>query len=297
LVKDVFGKEPNKTINPDEVVAMGAAIQAGIMQGDVKDVLLLDVIPLSLGIETMGGVATKLIEKNSTIPTSHSQVFSTAADNQTSVEIHIVQGERAMASDNKDLGRFVLDGIPPAPRGMPQIEVSFDVDANGILSVTAKDKATGKTQSIKIEASSGLSEEEIEKMKTDAEAHAESDKKIKELAEVRNTAEQMIYTAEKALADHKDAIPEDVAKQVQEAVEKTKTAKNGDDKDAINSAVQNLSAEMQKIGEYMQKSAQGSEGGGQEPQSEEKPQEENVRDVESEDSEQGSEDKGQKGGE
>lgn len=257
-VKELFGKDPNRSINPDEVVALGAAIQAGIMQGDVKDVLLLDVIPLSLGIETMGNVATKLIEKNSTIPTSHSQVFSTAADNQTSVEIHVVQGERAMAADNKSLGRFVLDGIPPAPRGMPQVEVTFDVDANGILNVTAKDKATGKTQSIRIEASSGLSDEDIEKMKADADAHAESDKQIRELAESRNVAEQMIYTAEKALQDHKDKIPEDVSKHVAEAVEKTKTAKTGSDKEALDSAVQNLSAEMQKIGQYMQEN-QGSE--------------------------------------
>jgi molecular chaperone DnaK len=190
-VKKVFGKTPNLSINPDEVVALGAAVQAGVLQGDVRDVLLLDVIPLSLGIETLGGVATKLIERNTTIPSNKSQVFSTAADNQTSVEIHIVQGERPMASDNKSLGRFILDGIPPAPRGMPQIEVSFDVDANGILNVTAKDKASGKTQSIKIEASSGLKEEDIKKMQADAELHAEEDKKKKEVADVKNTAEMI----------------------------------------------------------------------------------------------------------
>lgn len=289
-VKELFGKELNRTINPDEVVAVGAAIQGGIMQGDVKDVLLLDVIPLSLGIETMGGVGTKLIEKNTTIPTSHSQVFSTAADNQTSVEIHIVQGERAMAADNKSLGRFVLDGIPPAPRGMPQVEVVFDVDANGILSVTAKDKATGKTQSVRIEASSGLSDADIEKMKSDADAHAESDRAIKELAETRNVADQMVYTAEKALQDHKEAIPEDVATHVKEAVERTKTARAGDDKAAIESAVQNLSAEMQKIGEYMagQKKDESEKNKEEAQQSDE-----NVRDVESEDSEQGTEGRGQ----
>ena len=205
-VKKLFNKEPNRTINPDEVVALGAAVQAGVLQGDVKDVLLLDVIPLSLGIETLGGVATKLIERNTTIPTSKSQVFSTAADNQTSVEIHITQGERPMASDNKSLGRFILDGIPPAPRGMPQIEVSFDVDTNGILNVTAKDKASGKEQSIRIEASSGLSEEDIKKMKDEAETHAEEDLKKKELVDQKNTAEMMIFTAEKSLKEYGDKI-------------------------------------------------------------------------------------------
>ena len=185
-VKNLFGKEPNKSINPDEVVALGAAVQAGILRGDVKDVLLLDVIPLSFGIETLGSVATKLIERNTTIPTSKSQVFSTAADNQTSVEIHVVQGERPMANDNKSLGRFVLDGIPPSRRGMPQIEVTFDIDANGILNVKAKDKSTGKEQSIKIEATSGLSEDDIKKMQKDAELHEEEDKKKKELMDARN---------------------------------------------------------------------------------------------------------------
>ena len=206
-VKNLFGKDPNMSINPDEVVALGAAVQAGVLQGDVRDVLLLDVIPLSLGIETLGGVATKLIDRNTTIPSSKSQVFSTAADNQTSVEIHIVQGERPMASDNKSLGRFILDGVPPAPRGMPQIEVAFDVDVNGILNVTAKDKASGKTQSIKIEASSGLKDEDIKKMQADAELHAEEDKKKKETVDVKNTAEMIIYTAEKALKDNEAKIP------------------------------------------------------------------------------------------
>lgn len=255
-VKEFFGKEPNKSINPDEVVAQGAAIQAGILQGDVKDVLLLDVIPLSLGIETLGGVSTKLIEKNTTIPTSKTQTFSTAADNQTSVEIHITQGERAQAADNKDLGRFILDGIPPAPRGMPQVEVTFDVDANGILNVTAKDKATGKEQSIRIEASSGLSEEDIEKMKKDAETHAEEDKKVQELAEKRNVADQMIYTAEKALKDAGDKVPEDTKKSITDATDAVKKAKETDDAADIQAKTETLSQEMMKIGEIMQKVAE-----------------------------------------
>jgi molecular chaperone DnaK len=252
-VKDLFGKEPNMSVNPDEVVAAGAAVQGGILRGDVKDVLLLDVIPLSLGIETMGGVATHLVEKNTTIPTSRSQVFSTAADNQTSVEIHIVQGERPMASDNKSLGRFILDGIPPAPRGMPQIEVSFDIDANGILNVKAKDKTTNKEQSIRIEASSGLKKEDIEKMKKEAELHAEEDKKKKEEIEVKNIADQMIYTAEKAIKDNGAKIPADVTKGVEDKIADLKTAKNGTDSAKIKSATEALSAEMQKIGEAMAK--------------------------------------------
>lgn len=255
-VKELFGKDPNRSINPDEVVALGAAIQGGIMQGDVKDVLLLDVIPLSLGIETMGGVSTKLIERNTTLPTSKEQVFSTAADNQTSVEIHVTQGERAMANDNKSLGRFVLDGIAPAPRGVPQIEVMFDVDANGILNVTAKDKATGKSQSIKIEASSGLSEEDIEKMKADAESHEEEDKKAKELIEAKNVAEQMIYTAEKALTDHKDQVPEDVKTSVTGAIDELKKVKDGSETDVIKSATEKLSTEMQKIGQHMSQNSE-----------------------------------------
>ena len=278
-VKELFGKEPNRSINPDEVVAAGAAIQAGIMQGDVKDVLLLDVIPLSLGIETMGGVATPLIEKNTTVPTSHSQVFSTAADNQTQVEIHITQGERAMATDNKSLGRFVLDGIAPAPRGVPQIEVSFDVDANGILNVTAKDKATGKMQSIKIEASSGLTDADIEKMQKDAEAHAETDKAAKELIEAKNMADQMVYTAEKALNDHKDAISDEIKTAVQGAVDEVKKAREGNDKEQLDSAVQKLSSEMQKIGEHVAKS-QDSEA---QKDAGESSAEENVRDVDATD--------------
>ena len=253
-VKKFFGKEPNKSINPDEVVALGAAIQGGILAGDVKDVLLLDVIPLSLGIETMGSVATKLIEKNTNIPSAKSQVFSTAADNQTSVEIHIVQGERAMASDNKSLGRFILDGIPPAPRGMPQVEVTFDVDANGILNVKAKDKSTNKEQSIRIEASSGLSKDEIEKMQKDAEANASEDEKKKGLVEAKNLAEQLIYTAEKSLRDAPN-IPDDIKTSVTAKIDALKKEKDSGSVDSIKSATEGLSTEMQKIGEYMNKQA------------------------------------------
>lgn len=252
-VKKVFGKTPNLSINPDEVVALGAAVQAGVLQGDVRDVLLLDVIPLSLGIETLGGVATKLIERNTTIPANKSQVFSTAADNQTSVEIHIVQGERPMASDNKSLGRFILDGVPPAPRGMPQVEVSFDVDANGILNVTAKDKATGKANSIKIEASSGLKDEEIKKMQADAEMHAEEDKKKKELVDVKNTAEMVMYTAEKSLKDNEAKIPEDLKNEVNAKITNLRGVKDGSEIEAIKKATEELSNEMSKIGEAVSK--------------------------------------------
>ena len=252
-VKKLFNKEPNRTINPDEVVALGAAVQAGVLQGDVKDVLLLDVIPLSLGIETLGGVATKLIERNTTIPTSKSQVFSTAADNQTSVEIHITQGERPMASDNKSLGRFILDGIPPAPRGMPQIEVSFDVDTNGILNVTAKDKASGKEQSIRIEASSGLSEEDIKKMKDEAETHAEENLKKKELVDQKNTAEMMIFTAEKSLKEYGDKIGEDIKKNITEKIEDVKKAKEGNDVTAIKMKLEEMTTALSKIGEIIAK--------------------------------------------
>jgi molecular chaperone DnaK len=250
-VKALFGKEPNRSINPDEVVALGAAVQAGVLQGDVKDVLLLDVIPLSLGIETMGGVATKLVEKNMTIPTSKSQIFSTASDNQTSVEIHITQGERPLAADNKSLGRFILDGIPPAPRGMPQVEVTFDVDANGILNVKAKDKTSGKEQSIRIEASSGLSDEDIKRMQQDAEAHADEDKKKMELVEVKNMADAMVHTAERSLKDAGDKITEDLKKEINDAIAEVKTARAGEDKDAISKATESLSEKMMKIGEAM----------------------------------------------
>lgn len=265
-VKSLFGKEANKSINPDEVVAMGAAIQAGILQGDVKDILLLDVTPLTLGIETLGGVATPLIEKNTTIPASQSQTFSTAADNQTSTEIHVVQGERPMAADNKSLGRFVLDGIPPAPRGTPQIEVTFDLDANGILSVTAKDKTSGKENSIRIEGSSGLSEDEINKMKADAEANAEEDAKKKEMVDVRNSAEQTIIMAEKALEDAGDKVDEETKTAIQGKIDALKEAKDKDDKDAIDTAMKELSTEVQKIAEHMQ-AAQAEAGGGEAAQS------------------------------
>ncbi|MFA6006111.1 MAG: molecular chaperone DnaK [Candidatus Paceibacterota bacterium] len=259
-VKQFFGKEPNRSINPDEVVAVGAAIQAGIMQGDVKDVLLLDVIPLSLGIETMGGVATKIIEKNTTIPASRTQVFSTASDNQTSVEIHIVQGERPLASDNKTLGKFMLEGIPPAPRGMPQVEVTFDVNVNGILSVKAKDKATNKEQSIRIEARGGLSAEEVEKMKKDAELHAEDDKKRKEEVEARNMAEHLVHTAEKALKDAEGKISDTIKTDVSGKIEELKKVKDGGDQTAIKNASDALSTAMSKIGEEMMSAKGGSAG-------------------------------------
>ncbi|MBI5126670.1 MAG: molecular chaperone DnaK [Candidatus Taylorbacteria bacterium] len=255
-VKSYFGKDLHMGVNPDEVVAVGAAIQGGILAGDVKDVLLLDVIPLSLGIETMGQVATKLIEKNTTIPTSRSQTFSTAADNQTEVTIHVVQGERTMAKDNKSLGQFNLGGIAPAPRGTPQIEVTFDIDANGILSVSAKDKATGKSNSIKITASSGLSKEEVEKMKKDAEMNAADDQKKKEEIEIKNGAEQMIYTAEKSLKDYKDKIPADTAKSIEEKIAAAKTTKEGSDMAAIKTATEALSTELSKIGEIISKAQQ-----------------------------------------
>ena len=250
-VKNLFGKEPNRSVNPDEVVALGAAVQAGVLQGDVKDVLLLDVIPLSLGIETMGNVATKLVEKNTTIPTQRSQTFSTAADNQTSVEIHIVQGERPMAPDNKSLGRFILDGIPPAPRGVPQVEVTFDVDANGILNVKAKDKTSGKEQSIRIEASSGLSKEEIAKMQADAEANAAEDEKKKEAAEAKNGADQLIHTAEKALKDAEGKIGDDVKKEVMDKISELKAAKDTNDVEKIKLSSEALNTSMMKIGEAM----------------------------------------------
>lgn len=260
-VQELFGKEPNRSINPDEVVALGAAIQAGIFQGDVQDITLVDVIPLSLAIETMGGVATKLIEKNTHIPTQKSQIFSTAADNQTSTEIHITQGERPMSADNKSLGKFVLDGIPPAPRGVPQVEVTFDVDSNGVLNVTAKDKASGKEQSIRIEATSGLSEEDIERMQKEAEEHSAEDEKKKELIEVRNEAEQMVYTAEKAVKDHEKDIPEDIKTEINEKVAAVNEAKGKEDKDVIKTAVEALSTSLQKIGEIMQKAAEEAQKG------------------------------------
>ena len=258
-VEEFFGKKPNISVNPDEVVAMGAAVQGGVLKGDVKDVLLLDVTPLSLGLETMGSVMTKLIERNTTIPASKSQIFSTAADSQPSVEIHVLQGERPMANDNKTLGRFILDGIPPAPRGVPQIEVSFDIDANGILSVKAKDKATNKEQSIRIEASSGLSEEEIAKMKKDAETHADEDKKKQEQIETKNVAETMIYTTEKMMkdvAEKKIDISEEDNKKVSEALAKLKELKDKDDLPLIKKASEELSQAAQTVGMKMYQAEQ-----------------------------------------
>ncbi|HEX8994077.1 MAG TPA: Hsp70 family protein, partial [Candidatus Paceibacterota bacterium] len=254
-VEQFFAKKPNMSVNPDEVVAIGAAIQGGILGGEVKDVLLLDVIPLSLGIETMGGVTNKLIERNTTIPTSKSQIYSTAADNQTSVEIHIVQGERAMASDNKSLGKFMLDGIPPAPRGMPQIEVTFDVDANGILSVKAKDKATGKEQSIRIEARSSLSDQDIERMKKDAETNADEDKKKVELAEARNILDQALYTARKTLSDNKDKVPADLAAAINEKITAAEGKKTSENVEEIKTVSEDLSKELSKVYEAIQKAS------------------------------------------
>jgi len=255
-VKKFFGKEPNRDINPDEVVAVGAAIQGGVMQGDVKDVLLLDVIPLSLGIETMGGVSTKLITKNTTIPTQKAQIFSTAIDNQPSVEINILQGEREMSADNKSLGRFVLEGLPPAPRGVPQVEVTFDVDANGILNVKAKDKATGKEQSIRIEASSGLTDAEIEKMTKDAELHADEDKKKKEQIEVKNNAATLVYTTEKLIRESGDKMKEEDKKNLEEKIAALDKVKDGEDFEAIKKASDELSTAAQKVGMDMYQQAQ-----------------------------------------
>jgi molecular chaperone DnaK len=260
-VKDFFGRDPHKGVNPDEVVAIGAAIQAGVLKGDVKEVLLLDVTPLTLGIETLGAVATPLIPRNTTIPTSKSQIFSTATDNQPSVEIHVLQGERPMAADNRTLGRFMLDGILPAPRGMPQIEVSFDIDANGILSVRAHDKGTGREQKITITASSGLSQEEIEKMQRDAEAHATEDAKHREEIEVRNTADTLAYNAEKILRDNKDKIPDDLNTEVEGKVKALRDALQGSDIEAIRRETQSLNEVMQKIGQtvYGQQEQPGTE--------------------------------------
>jgi len=249
VVEKFFAKKPNMSVNPDEVVAIGAAIQAGILQGDVKDILLVDIITLSLAIETMGGVATKILERNTAIPTSRSQTFSTAADNQPSVEIHITQGERAMSADNKSLGKFMLDGIPPAPRGMPQIEVTFDIDASGILTVKAKEKATGKEQSIRITGSTGLSKADIEKMKTDAEAHAVDDEKRKELMEARNIADQAVYAAEKAIKENGGKVGAEIVKEVQDKIDALKTARASEDSSTIKSATEALSTTLSKIGE------------------------------------------------
>ena len=258
-VKEIFGKEPNKSVNPDEVVALGAAIQGGVLAGDVDDILLLDVTPLSLGIETLGSVSTKLIERNTTIPTRKSQVFSTAADNQTTVEIHVLQGEREMAIDNKTIGRFHLDGIPPAPRGVPQIEVTFDIDANGILNVNAKDKATGKEQSIRIEASSGLSEAEIDKMVNDAKKHETEDKENREMVDLHNQAEQLVYQTEKNIDEFGEKLSDDEKKILTDVVEKLKTANSGSNEDDIQSAMDALNAEWNKLASKMYESSKETE--------------------------------------
>lgn len=254
-VKEFFGKEPHLGVNPDEVVAMGAAVQAGVLQGDVKDVLLLDVTPLTLGIETLGGVTTSLIERNTTIPTSKSQTFSTAADSQTSVEIHVLQGERSMAVDNKTLGRFILDGIPPAPRGMPQVEVSFDIDANGILNVKAKDKTSGKEQKITITASSSLDKEEIEKMKKEAEAHADEDKKKKETIEMKNQADAVVFQTDKLLKESGDKMSQEDKKELEEKLEELKKVKDSDDAEEIKKKMEELTQIAQKIGTQMHQAA------------------------------------------
>jgi molecular chaperone DnaK len=251
MVKEFFGKEPHKGVNPDEVVAVGAAIQAGILAGEVKDVLLLDVTPLSLGVETLGGVMTKLIERNTTIPTKKSEVFSTAADSQPSVEIHVLQGEREMARDNRTLGKFHLMGIPAAPRGVPQIEVTFDIDANGILNVSAKDTATGKSQAITITASSGLAKDEVEKMVRDAEAHADEDKKKRELVDARNQADALAYNVEMTLKENREKVADDQAKRIEEAIAGVRKAGEGEDPAAIRSAIEALTQASHKLAETL----------------------------------------------
>jgi molecular chaperone DnaK len=266
IVRNLFGKDPNRSVNPDEVVAVGAAVQGGVLGGDVKNVVLLDVTPLSLGIETLGGVFTKLIERNSTIPTRKSEVFSTAADNQTSVEIKVYQGERAMARDNRMLGVFQLMNIPPAPRGIPQIEVTFDIDANGILNVTAKDKATNNEQKITITSSSGLSKEEVDKMAKDAESHSADDRKRKDEIEARNRADSMVYQVEKMMKEHRDKISDSDAKNVEDALAAARKAMDGGSVEDINKAIDNLTQASHKLAEAMYKASSGAGGaGGQGP--------------------------------
>jgi len=281
-VKKLFGKEPSKEINPDEVVAIGAAIQAGILGGEMKDVLLLDVTPLSLGIETLGGVNTVLIPKNSTVPVTKGQTFSTAAGNQTSVEIHVLQGERPMSTDNKSLGRFILDGIPPAPRGIPQIEVTFDIDANGILNVTAKDKATGKEQSIHIEGSSGLSKEEVEKLKQEAELHREEDEKKKGNIETKNNAESLLYTTEKTLKDAGEKVPADLKVKIEDKAKELKEVLKNDDFDIIKTKTEELSQSLQEVGTHLYQQQKQEEEKGK---SEEKEADKNNKDDKNDDKE------------
>jgi len=261
IVKEFFGKDPHKGINPDEVVAVGAAIQGGVLGGDVKDVLLLDVTPLTFGIETLGGVSTPLIKRNTTIPTSASQVFSTAADSQTSVEINVLQGEREMAGDNKSLGRFILDGIPPAPRGVPQVEVTFDIDANGILNVSAKDKATNKVQKITIQGGSGLSKEEIEKMIKDSETHSAEDKVKREQIEARNAGDTLCYTAEKSLRDAGDKVPVDLKKEIEDKVIALRAVLASASTEELRTKTQDLSVSLQKIGQHMYGQEGNAQGG------------------------------------
>jgi molecular chaperone DnaK len=259
-VREFFGKEPHKGVNPDEVVAVGAAVQAGILSGDVKDVLLLDVTPLSLGVETLGGVMTRLIERNTTIPTKKAEVFSTAADSQTSVEIHVLQGERELARDNRTLGKFHLVGIPPAPRGVPQIEVTFDIDANGILNVSAQDKATGKSQAITITASSGLGKEEVERMVRDAQAHADEDRQRRELVDARNQADSLAYSVEKLLKDNREKLDEAEAREIEDAVAQARKATEGEDVAALRSAGERLTHLSHKVAEKLYKHTAGADG-------------------------------------
>lgn len=255
LCKEVFGKEPNRSVNPDEAVGVGAAIQAGIIGGDVKDILVLDVTPLSLGVETLGGVLTVMIPRNTTIPTSKKEVYSTAADNQSEVTIHVLQGERQMANDNRTLGKFNLAGIPPAPRGVPQVEVTFDIDANGILHVSAKDLGTGKEQKIRIEGSSGLSEAEVERMRKEAESHAEDDKKKRELIDARNQADQVVYQTEKTLKEHGDKVPAAERSKVEGAVSNLKDVIKNDDAGAIKRAIENVMSASQELGKIIYEEA------------------------------------------
>jgi molecular chaperone DnaK len=265
VCREIFSKEPHKGVNPDEVVAVGASIQGGVLGGEVKDILLLDVTPLSLGIETLGGIMTKLIERNTTIPTSKKQIFTTAADSQTSVDVHVLQGEREMASDNRTLGRFQLSGIPPAPRGIPQIEVSFDIDANGILHVSAKDLATGKQQSIEIKSSSGLTQEEIEKMRKEAESHSEEDKKKRELIETKNAADQLAYATRKMCEENRDKAPASELSAIMSEVENLERVKNSDDLAAIKRAMDAVTKAGHRMAEEMYKRAAGQPGAGPQP--------------------------------